>query len=479
MKITKKEIETTSITSLADRPNEGTGRFGTNGLSASELKAKMSALPRLIAERHNLLCDKFEEEKLANLEYFRAKGDSLSAEEIRELYRTKNDSYSKNECDDIFLKKHTIYSREESDGLFRKIKDSYSKTESDALFRKAESSYSKAETDEIFRTKSDSKSASEIESLEAKIGLSELSRGTDMSESLNELWEAVDGLWNGIGRRVIRGYKEYPDPPTDPASDSEFIALLNSTVLEATGRAEPDGSDAVQILDCESPGRNTCYTYYYWKPVVSDESDGTLDGWYVASIYQPPTVTELRAYTKIITVFGNPDDGTLSTEWEYSPEKKLYTYTIPATVHSAGASGSILVDMKLYIDGEYRSVQQHSVNSNGTVTLYSDEALPCICAIRAGSMHWLNDLPTAGATSLGAVKVAENGEGGLRMCGSERDTLSVSAATEADISARLSEFKPLTPSCIDALFASKIHLLSRSEYRAITPTEGDLYLITD
>ena len=489
MKITQKEIEANSITALADRPNDGTGRYGVNGLSASELKERMSALPKLIADRHNQLCDstdlRFSEAESA----YRRKDDSLSTEEATELFRSKQDSYSLTEADEKFRTKLDSYSSSDTDKLFRRADDSYSAAESDGryalkastytvtacdnVFRRIRDSYTKNETEQIFRKISDSPSKADLENLYGKLGRTAVVRGDSISDSVNDLWEAVDGLWNGIGRRVIRAYEPYPAPPLDPSSDAEFTALLNRAVLEATGRNQPDGSDAVQILDSESPGINTCYTYYYWKPVLSDESgESALEGWYVASIYQPPSVTELRAYTKVIATLGN------ETEWQLS-EDGLYRYSIPASSHGAGADNTVLVDMKLYIGGAYRSVTQYSIDGSGNNELYSDEPLPCVCAVRSGSMYWLNDLPVASSTSLGAVKIEENGKGGVILKGDGLDTLAIRSADNGDILARASAFRPLTPSNIDALFASKIHLLTQAEYDAISPVEGDLYLITD
>ncbi len=55
-KITEEDIKKNGVQSLRDHPNRG-GTFGTNGLSAEDLKKRYDALPSLIAERFNAFLD--------------------------------------------------------------------------------------------------------------------------------------------------------------------------------------------------------------------------------------------------------------------------------------------------------------------------------------------------------------------------------------------------------------------------------------
>ena len=56
LKITAQDMARKGVSSLRTAPNRG-NTFGTNGLSAEDLKKRFDELPKLIAERFNALLD--------------------------------------------------------------------------------------------------------------------------------------------------------------------------------------------------------------------------------------------------------------------------------------------------------------------------------------------------------------------------------------------------------------------------------------
>lgn len=283
-------------------------------------------------------------------------------------------------------------SAEGSSVLLEKINERYTKATADSLFRTKEDSYSKSETisKEVYVSEQGTQD-SRLTSIEKTIGNMQ-GQDTDILGMINSINEDIDSLQLGVVPRVIRGRVENPTP--NILSD-ELIAALNAAVLSATGKTTPDNSDAVQVVDSAMPNKGEVYTYYYWAAPESSE----IDGWYIASIFNAPSVTDVPSYKFNI----------VASSWSNeADENKLYYITITPEMHGMGTDLALSVDLRMFYDGEYyATVPLYYITPSGNVVLFSDEKFVGECIIRCGKAYFSANM---------AIQATDNGNG-LIECG--------------------------------------------------------------
>ena len=196
---------------------------------------------------------------------------------------------------------------------------------------------------------------------------------TDILGMIDSINEDIDSLQLGVVPRKIRGRIEN----ANPAELSEtLINALNAAVTAATGRATPDNTDAVQVVDSKMPNKGEVYTYYYWAAPESSE----IDGWYVAAIYTAPSITDIPSYKFNI----------VASSWTSDADADgLYYITITPEMHGMGTDLSVLVDLRIYHDNEfYANANLYFVKPNGEIVLYSDEKYVGECVVRCGKAYY-------------------------------------------------------------------------------------------
>lgn len=333
---------------------------------------------------------------------------NLAAKTVVEAYGfTSNTKYTTSQKTlTAYLKEVAeALSAENSSVLLEKINDRYTKATADSIFRTKEDSYSKSET--ISKTVYNSDQGvqdSRLTNIEKTIGDMQ-GQDTDILGMINSINEDIDSLQLGVVPRVIRGRVKNATPDVLSA---ELIAALNAVVLSATGKATPDNTDAVQVIDSAMPNKGEVYTYYYWAAPESSE----IDGWYVASIYTAPSVTDIPSYKFNI----------VASSWSSeADENKLYYITITPAMHGMGTDLALSVDLRMFYDGEYyATVPLYYITPNGNVVLFSDEKFVGECIIRCGKAYFSGNM---------AIQATDNGNG-LVECGNGLKLLVGSKAVE-------------------------------------------------
>lgn len=333
---------------------------------------------------------------------------NLAAKTVVEAYGfTSNTKYTTSQKTlTAYLKEVAeALSAENSSVLLEKINDRYTKATADSIFRTKEDSYSKSET--ISKTVYNSDQGvqdSRLTNIEKTIGNMQ-GQDTDILGMINSINEDIDSLQLGVVPRVIRGRVKNATPDVLSA---ELIAALNAVVLSATGKATPDNTDAVQVIDSAMPNKGEVYTYYYWAAPESSE----IDGWYVASIYTAPSVTDIPSYKFNI----------VASSWSSeADENKLYYITITPAMHGMGTDLALSVDLRMFYDGEYyATVPLYYITPNGNVVLFSDEKFVGECIIRCGKAYFSGNM---------AIQATDNGNG-LVECGNGLKLLVGSKAVE-------------------------------------------------
>lgn len=333
---------------------------------------------------------------------------NLAAKTVVEAYGfTSNTKYTTSQKTlTAYLKEVAeALSAENSSVLLEKINDRYTKATADSLFRTKEDSYAKSET--ISKTVYNSDQGvqdSRLTNIEKTIGDMQ-GQDTNILGLINSINEDIDSLQLGVVPRVIRGRVKNATPDVLSA---ELIAALNAVVLSATGKATPDNTDAVQVIDSAMPNKGEVYTYYYWAAPESSE----IDGWYVASIYTAPSVTDIPSYKFNI----------VASSWSSeADENKLYYITITPAMHGMGTDLALSVDLRMFYDGEYyATVPLYYITPNGNVVLFSDEKFVGECIIRCGKAYFSGNM---------AIQATDNGNG-LVECGNGLKLLVGSKAVE-------------------------------------------------
>ena len=333
---------------------------------------------------------------------------NLAAKTVVEAYGfTSNTKYTTSQKTlTAYLKEVAeALSAENSSVLLEKINDRYTKATADSIFRTKEDSYLKSET--ISKTVYNSDQGvqdSRLTNIEKTIGDMQ-GQDTDILGMINSINEDIDSLQLGVVPRVIRGRVKNATPDVLSA---ELIAALAAVVLSATGKATPDNTDAVQVIDSAMPNKGEVYTYYYWAAPESSE----IDGWYVASIYTAPSVTDIPSYKFNI----------VASSWSSeADENKLYYITITPAMHGMGTDLALSVDLRMFYDGEYyATVPLYYITPNGNVVLFSDEKFVGECIIRCGKAYFSGNM---------AIQATDNGNG-LVECGNGLKLLVGSKAVE-------------------------------------------------
>lgn len=333
---------------------------------------------------------------------------NLAAKTVVEAYGfTSNTKYTTSQKTlTAYLKEVAeALSAENSSVLLEKINDRYTKATADSIFRTKEDSYSKSET--ISKTVYNSDQGvqdSRLTNIEKTIGDMQ-GQDTNILGLINSINEDIDSLQLGVVPRVIRGRVKNATPDVLSA---ELIAALNAVVLSATGKTTPDNTDAVQVIDSAMPNKGEVYTYYYWAAPESSE----IDGWYVASIYTAPSVTDIPSYKFNI----------VASSWSSeADENKLYYITITPAMHGMGTDLALSVDLRMFYDGEYyATVPLYYITPNGNVVLFSDEKFVGECIIRCGKAYFSGNM---------AIQATDNGNG-LVECGNGLKLLVGSRAVE-------------------------------------------------
>ena len=257
--------------------------------------------------------------------------------------------------------------------LLDKINERYTKIAADNLFRTKDDSYSKSETVAIGVYRSEQGTQDDrLTNIEKTIGNMQ-GQDTDILGMIDSINEDIDSLQLGVVPRKIRGRIEN----ANPAELSEtLINALNAAVTAATGRATPDNTDAVQVVDSKMPNKGEVYTYYYWAAPESSE----IDGWYVAAIYTAPSITDIPSYKFNI----------VASSWTSDADADgLYYITITPEMHGMGTDLSVLVDLRIYHDNEfYANANLYFVKPNGEIVLYSDEKYVGECVVRCGKAYY-------------------------------------------------------------------------------------------
>lgn len=319
---------------------------------------------------------------------------NLAAKTVVEAYGfTSNTKYTTSQKTlTAYLKEVAeALSAENSSVLLEKINDRYTKATADSIFRTKEDSYSKSET--ISKTVYNSDQGvqdSRLTNIEKTIGDMQ-GQDTDILGMINSINEDIDSLQLGVVPRVIRGRVKNATPDVLSA---ELIAALNAVVLSATGKATPDNTDAVQVIDSAMPNKGEVYTYYYWAAPESSE----IDGWYVAAIYTAPSITDIPSYKFNI----------VASSWTSEADADgLYYITITPEMHGMGTDLSVLVDLRIYHDNEfYANANLYFVKPNGEIVLYSDEKFVGECVVRCGKAYYSANM---------AVNALDNGDGVIEL----------------------------------------------------------------
>ena len=257
--------------------------------------------------------------------------------------------------------------------LLDKINERYTKVAADNLFRTKEDSYAKAETVAIGVYRNEQGTQDDrLTNIEKTIGNMQ-GQDTDILGMIDSINEDIDSLQLGVVPRKIRGRIENPNPAE--LSES-LISALNAAVATATGRATPDNTDAVQVVDSKMPNKGEVYTYYYWAAPESSE----IDGWYVAAIYTAPSITDIPSYKFNIVASSWTDE---------ADADGLYYITITPEMHGMGTDLSVLVDLRIYHDNEfYANANLYFVKPNGEIVLYSDNKYVGECVVRCGKAYY-------------------------------------------------------------------------------------------
>jgi len=312
--------------------------------------------------------------------------------------------------------------------LLDKINERYTKIAADNLFRTKEDSYTKAETVAIgvYRSEQGTQD-NRLTNIEKTIGNMQ-GQDTDILGMIDSINEDIDSLQLGVVPRKIRGRIEN----ANPAELSEsLINALNAAVFSATGRATPDNTDAVQVIDSAMPNKGEVYTYYYWAAPESSE----IDGWYVAAIYTAPSITDIPSYKFNI----------VASSWTaVADDDGLYYITITPEMHGMGTDLSVLVDLRIYHDGEYyANANLYFVKPNGEIVLYSDYKYVGECVVRCGKAYFSANM---------AVNAIDNGNGIIELGNGLK--LLVGAAELTNVAAGESKGVEITAASVNAIFTA-------------------------
>jgi len=260
-------------------------------------------------------------------------------------------------------------------GLLEKINDRYTKTQTDNLLS--------GKVDKTTYASDKNTSDGRLTALEGRAtsiegNIGNMSNVTPIAQNIalaiKSLNEDIDSLQLGVKPRIIRGVVLWATPET---LDSSLIAALNAKVTEATGRQNPDNTDSVQVWDNQMPDAGKIYTYHYWS---SEVIGSELDGWYLASIYMSPAITDIPSY--VLNV--------LPTSWsENADEDGLYYISVPAITHGMGSDMSLYVDLRRKTEeGNFAPCNQFVVSATGTVICYTDEKFEGKLIVRVGKAYY-------------------------------------------------------------------------------------------
>lgn len=262
-----------------------------------------------------------------------------------------------------------------SSGLLEKIADRYTKTETDNLLdlKVDESTYTAAQNTQDGRLTSLESRTTDIE---GNIGnMSNITPiAADVALAIKSLNEDIDSLQLGVIPRIIRGVVLWATPET---LDADLIAQLNAKVLESTGRNAANNSDSVQVWDNAMPDAGKIYTYHYWS---SEVIGSELDGWYLASIYMSPAITDIPSY--VLNVIPSTWSATADSDG-------LYYISADAITHGMGSDMSLYVDLRRETaDGDFAPCNQFYVSPTGTVICYTDEKFDGKLIVRVGKAYY-------------------------------------------------------------------------------------------
>lgn len=260
-------------------------------------------------------------------------------------------------------------------GLLEKINDRYTKTQTDN-FLALKVDKSTYQTDKNISDGRLDSLESRATTVEGNIGdMSKITAiGADIALAIQSLNQDIDSLQLGVKPRIIRGVVLWATPENLNAA---LIAELNKKVKESTGRDTPDNTDSVQVWDNQMPDAGKIYTYHYWSSaVIGDE----LDGWYLASIYMSPAITDIPSYVLNI----------LSSSWsENADSNGLYYITVPPATHGMGSDMSLYIDLRRKdADGNFSSCNLFTVSAGGTVVCYTDEKFEGKLIVRVGKAYY-------------------------------------------------------------------------------------------
>ena len=260
-------------------------------------------------------------------------------------------------------------------GLLEKINDRYTKTQTDNLLSQKVDKTTYQTDKNISDGRLDSLE-DRATSVEGNIGdMSKISSiASNIALAIQSLNQDIDSLQLGVKPRVMRGVVLWATPET---LDASLIAELNVKVKESTGRDTPNNTDSVQVWDNQMPDAGKVYTYHYWSSeVIGDE----LDGWYLASIYTSPAITDIPSYVLNI----------LPSSWSVSADSDgLYYITVTPEVHGMGSDMSLYIDLrKKDEDGNFASCNLFTVSATGTVVCYSDEKFEGKLIVRVGKAYY-------------------------------------------------------------------------------------------
>lgn len=304
----------------------------------------------------------------------------------------------------------------------------------------------------------------------------------NITDTVNLLASHVDSLQLGFVPRVLRNGMDMlraVDPSNLANSDNyqDLVALaeegyvcdipvgqsmtlearLTAYIVQHMGR-QPNNTDSIAVVDCETPDKGKVYVYYYWTKGTSDETPSIPDGWYLAQTsMSPENVTNIGAYTKTIAkeptgVLKNSQNspfGITNGDWiqsttripeidpilEYLGVESLWFMLIAPTtefqdqinnyapdkhinliqhVHGMGIDSAITVQLKKrtkFLTEEaqiplnhalYEENGQVHVLTNGLVVIYSDDPFEGEITIKTGKAYYVS-----GATEMANVPMEQ------------------------------------------------------------------------
>lgn len=218
--------------------------------------------------------------------------------------------------------------------------------------------------------------AEKINDIKANIGnLSYIATIADnITEAIASLNEDIDSLQLGVVPRITRGIVYVSDPQI---LNDELILLLNEEVEKATGRTNPNNTDSVQVIDNAMPDAGRVYTYHYWS---SEVIGSEFDGWYLASIYTAPSITEIPSYVQNVLL-------TSWSEAEADANGLRYIVVTP-DMHGMGHDATLYVELRRLEDDSYIDCSQFEIKGDGTVICYTDEPFSGKLIIRVGKAYY-------------------------------------------------------------------------------------------